>query len=319
MKRISRLFFLVLVPVIVSCSETKEQEQAETPDECAPEIQHPKYIGQYVLAQMDESSSELSIAVNCETKEPTQIELNPFGAYDSGYYLSMDKEGEVMYEFKEFAEDGSVLSFEAEGPDGVKIKIKMEEGDGNKSFKLSIGEKQWLLVPAEDKDIYPTNICKEGISEEDFTDEIIKVLHLMKNKSPELGRYIPSEGIIYATPGPGLHPYVDTILGELHEKGASRFSSKNFIKAMDLVQLHMDEEESYLNYVESMPDRCMPPSSSMFIIMEMSDDTEQASAKILLTVPVEDEEGVYQQVAVFDFYYDSQLWIRKIDFTECGA
>lgn len=128
---------------------------------------------------------------------------------------------------------------------------------------------------------------------------------------------IPEEGTVLETNGPGVHPILDTITEPSGLSNMILFHNPIYNALMDYVQLHVQEEQSFISMGE-LPDRCEPGEGGLYIeIYDLSVATRTANAEIMLVWQVEEDEPYTYFYMSLEYYQD--LKITTISTLDCSA
>ena len=121
------------------------------------------------------------------------------------------------------------------------------------------------------------------------------------------------------SPGPGVHPIVDTLRTDEELSGHDLFYTDDFRRSMEYIDMHNNEEKTFIGVYEQLPDRCNPLDEGLFIAIYIGEE-ENAVVYVKAMLTYRDEEsGEVYTYFILSFEYDERLRLTKIDATECGA
>ncbi len=322
-----KIIAFIIIPFILlvfSCSG-KEEKIIENPssDIYFPGKEIDAFKGVYLLAALNEND-EVVLEENCWTKGLDVFELNAYGDGASGYYFVFDGHHAYWYQVVNTELRGDTLILDVEAEEGY-------EENGNLQYKMfKIKNDAWrledtlgnyhILVKKEDKEQFKYIHCSEEaeLTEEYLQDLIISALFKLEVPNESLDSIIPFGGILMESPGPGVAPIEDTLYTVHDVANTKIFDSPTYDYFMELIQLHINEEHTFIALTETLPDRCQPTAAGVFIkINELNHDAKTASITVLLIGETMDQE--FYTYAKISFVFNDVLMIKSIDVLDCSA
>ncbi|MCH8904633.1 MAG: hypothetical protein IIA45_12045 [Bacteroidetes bacterium] len=301
-------------------SETGAEFNVYEPGE---EIQD--FKGRYFIATKGEKTDEIKLLENCWTERIDKFSLNAFGSSEDGYYIAFDGHYLDMYQLTESELHGDTLVFrgvlEEQDPD-----IDMDEG-----FKMyKVSENVWnlqtegssaiyTLVRESDEEEFPFIACEDQLTEEKIQDEIVRLMFMLSEGDEDVSKYIPEKGIFMMSPGPGVAPIESTLENIDDLYGTNLFGTAVYERLLEYIQMHQNEERSFISMDDVLPDMCEPDQEGLFLICSnLERDGGPATARAMLVKRNDEADQMYTYF-ILTFEYDERLIITAIDTRDCSA
>lgn len=333
---------ITAIALFTSCTEQQQEGQKEFGElvevkifyesDYQPGEEIKAFEGSYYFCEFDEVSGEITLEEACWTRSLTLFEIKGFAGSEGSYYINWDPGHRAdMYFIIETEMHGDTLMLKTkyDNPDETSdvspyrdmslVKVDHPED----LWAMGKGEDADYLIKVEDKDLFPFIACvvEREMTEEFMIDEIVKLLHNLRDSQEEdiYRGMIPEEGIVLESPGPGVHPIIDTIADYASLSNMDLFHTSAYTKLMENVQLHVKEEAYFINVDVNLPDRCNPKEAALYIeFHDMNTDTKTANAEIMLVHRNEESEVMYTYF-MMSVHFEKELKIIQISTLDCGA
>lgn len=318
-----KLIYIPFLLIIVACgSESEEQIAADGGTQYETELDY--FEGTFYFIKANDTTSQYEMHENCWCKCVETFEFSEFAGSSGEHYFAMHGHHSTMYLLEEYKKEEHKITF----------KGKLEDESSNEVFSFELKDEQnnlWTLqtphgnyelVKKEKKDEYPTVPCQDDLQEEpmselDYMSEIFKAFFNLQKGGEKLASYIPDNGLEIITPGPGVSPIVETVTNSQEVTATNLFNTPAYERLLEYMQMHNNEERVFLEFVEELPDRCMPPNEALFLKTTYVE--EKPTSAIAMLTKMNDEQGEIYTYVIIHFEYTDRVRIKKIDASDCGA
>ncbi len=317
------LIYLPIFLLFIACgSEPEEQIVVDGGAQYETELDH--FEGTYYFIEANDTTGQYEMLENCWCKCVETFEFNEFSGSPGEHFFVMNGHHATMYLLQDYQKEGHKISFkgilEDESSDEV-FSFELTDLQNN-LWSLKTPHGNYELVKEEKKGEYPTVPCQEEteeypMSELDYMSEIFKAFFTLQEGGESLAAYIPKNGIEIITPGPGVAPVVETANSSGELTATNLFNTPAYERLLEYMQMHNNEERGFLEFVEELPDRCMPESEALFLKTTYVE--EKPTSAVAMLTKMNDEQGEVYTYVIVHFEYTDRMRITKIDARECGA
>lgn len=319
------LFLLPLICLLFACGSNEDETTVdiEHPSNEAPKIAIDlnDFEGNYLLAEKD--GDETVLVENCWSKTVEQFEIAEFAGSPGEYFFVFNGHYATMYLMESAELNENTLSFtgvlEDESSDQVFSFTLTKNEDG--SLSLEGESSNYALIKESEKGEYKLIPCnkRRELSDLDYMNEIFMAFFALEKGGEALSAYIPEEGIELILPGSGVSPVEQTVHSADEIVATNLFNTPAYNRLMEYVQMHNNEERAFLEFVDALPDRCMPGSEALFVKSTTIEDYKNPLLATAMLTKVNDEQGETYTYVIVHLEFDDRMIIKKIDATECGA
>lgn len=319
---------LILISILTACGDSTEDFPSEgeltemvLPEKDSVDIPIDEYLGKFKLAEQLETG-EIVLVENCWSKSVEEFAIEEFVGSPGWYYFVFDGFHATMYEMNSARKEGETLIFtgtleDESSEEEVEFQLTQNEDE---SWSLESKNGNYLLIPEAKKEAYQLIPCDERreLSDLGYMNEIFQGYFALAQGGEKLSHYFPKEGIELILPDTGVAPIEQTVHKSEEIVVTGIFLSPVYDRLMEYVQMHNNEERSFLEFVDEVPDRCMPEKEALFVKSTAIEAIDQPLEAITFLTKMNDElEEVYTYVVVH-FLFTDRMYITKIDASECS-
>ncbi|MCB0400473.1 MAG: hypothetical protein KDD41_00165 [Flavobacteriales bacterium] len=324
MKRI--LFSILTLILLDSCSDqTPATDHQETENSSAHQFEdlYP-FSGSYYFAEKDDASGNIILTENCWTKGLDQFELVEFSGSPGEYYFAFHGHHSTMYlleNIEELDENTLIIGGKLEDESSDEYFEFTLTNNHDKTWLLEGDDMDILLVKADDKEQFEYIPCadEEAFSDLDYMNAIFKALFALQEGGETLAHYIPEGGIHLSIPGPGVAPEESDLLSDDEVVATELFNTPAYNRLMEYVQMHNDEERGFLEFVDELPDRCMPGKEALFVKTSPYENKHEVIRATAMLTKMNDELNEVYTYVILELEYNGRMFIKSIDARDCGA
>lgn len=320
-------FFLpsIILILFYSCSGQPDHEfpETETKSDHQFEELYP-FSGSYYFAENDEATGKVVLNENCWTKDLDQFELIEFAGSPGEYYFAFHGHHSTMYlleNVEELDENTLIIGGKLEDESSDEYFEFTLTNNTDNTWLLEGDEMDILLIKKDDKELFEYIPCteEETFSDLDYMNEIFKALFALQEGGETLANYIPKDGIHLAVPGSGVAPEEIDLLSDDEVVATELFGTPAYNRLMEYVQMHNNEERSFLEFVDELPDRCAPGKEALFVkTAPYENKNDVIKATVMLTKMNDELNEVYTYV-IIKLEYNGRMFIKSINALDCGA
>lgn len=322
---------VISIILLTFCSQNPSSKKQVSDEEIS------KYLGDYLYAYRNDETGEIQIEENCWTGGLDEFQFENIEG--EGYYFAFAGHHVYSYGVQSSIVNGDTLLLSAipeyameEEPEEVVFKMYFDKM--NVLCVQEKGSSPSLFIPENDRDNFPFVACEDeeedeesgelAALEEDIRLGIINILLSIEQGEEEyIEKIIPPQGIQLMTPGPGLHPYIDTILIFTNLAYHEIFTSQEYLAFLDQLSDNYSEThgEDYVFVTDELPDPCMPEETGLFIKFTYNDEgnqIEKVEATLVLYSALYEE--IYRHFTLlFECPSEEEVLFSQIDARDCGA
>lgn len=341
--------FLLVLAFLLSCSsgteqnEVSESESFESESTPAPKVDEGirEWTGRFYNAKPNPDGPGYVLEKNCWSKEVEEFTLSEFAGSPGYYYLGFNAHHAYMYQVTGFEQKGDTAIISAypdedmEGPpEGDIFKLfKVEDrlwglihGSGSTSFLVDQDDREGFYYRPCPDDVDAT-MRVEDRSRPQTREHIMEMLLWEiydTNYTISMEYHIPREGIVELTPGPGLHPYVDTLFGVDAVMKHKLFQDTAYRQLLaEIGELRDQGEMEKLVFIrDDGVDVCMPEKRGIFLINKSYQDDYDfvESTRVVIVLYNENLQEPYTYLQLqLQWTYTRAMILKEIDATACEA
>lgn len=317
-----QLIYLPILFLIFACG-SEQEEQIAVDEGTQYDTQLDYFEGTYYFIEANKITGQYEMLENCWCKCVETFEFSEFAGSPGEHYFAMHGHHSTMYLLQGYKKEEHKISFkgilEDESSDEVFTFELTDEQNNLWNLKTPFGN--YKLIKEDKKDEYPIVPCQEEetetLSDLDYMNKIFMAFFALKEGEETLSAFIPEEGVELLLPGPGVSPIESTVHTSQEITATELFNTSAYDRLMEYVQMHNNEERGFLEFVEELPDRCMPGNEALFVKTTPVEENPIIGTAMLTKMNDELEE-VYTYVIVH-FVYKDRMYISKIDGRQCDA